>query len=67
MDFSSPTPIHHGHPSLDSINPKEPDFHGGDEKEDQQEEPKESGERDTALLKGAVGSVAMDGSHWSGC
>lgn len=38
-----------------------------DEKEDQQEEPKESGERDTTLLKGAVGSVATDGSHWSGC
>lgn len=42
-----------------------------EEKEDQQEEPKESGERDTglptALLKGAVGSVATDGSRWSGC
>lgn len=42
-----------------------------DDKKEDQQEPKESGERDTglptALLKGAVGSVATDGSRWSGC
>lgn len=39
-----------------------------EEKEDQQEEAMGSGERDTvlptALLKGAVGSVATNGCHW---
>lgn len=42
-----------------------------EEKEEQQEEAKGSGARDTilrtVLLKGAVGSVATDGCRWSGC
>lgn len=42
-----------------------------DGEKEQQKEAKGSGERDmvlpTALLKGAVGSVATDGFHWGWC
>lgn len=42
-----------------------------DDKKEEQKEARGSGGRDmvlpTALLKGAVGSVATDGCHWGGC